>query len=125
MNTSPDIEIPSRVWISDTVSVLTVKVTHPGSPSATSVNHEIHCVDCDMVEIFEHLSHAIHNAHRHHCHGRSMDETLAAMVEHGRVNPTHGYNCACKDRWLRIIRNRLTDKAMYDEFRYAATVVNR
>lgn len=36
--------------------------------------------------------------------GGVVADCLRAMVEHSRNNPTHGYNCACKDGELRRAR---------------------
>jgi hypothetical protein len=53
--------------ISDTVTIVTVKVTYPGNPSATSVCHEIHCDNCNQVDVWEHMHHAVANAELHIC----------------------------------------------------------
>lgn len=46
------------------------------------------------------------------------------MADHAQANPTHGYNCACKDQFIREARNSLSE-AELDELRYLTTVLFR
>lgn len=44
-----------------------------------------------------------------------LDEALARMVEHARENPSHGYNCACKDEFIRIARTSIENNALVEQ----------
>lgn len=37
----------------------------------------------------------------------TIEEALVAMRDHSINNPTHGHDCACKDKWVRLIRSAL------------------
>lgn len=37
----------------------------------------------------------------------SVKEALEAMIEHSFDNPTHGYDCACKDKFIRAAKRSL------------------
>ena len=55
-----------------------------------------------------------------------MNEILAAMAEHTRDNPTHGYNCACKDILISRAREEIVQHPeWYDEFCYLGAVLMR
>lgn len=54
----------------------------------------------------------------------NLNDVLAAMVAHGADNPTHGFNCSCKDEYLRAARRMLTPD-MINELRYLTLVVAR
>lgn len=56
-----------------------------------------------------------------------LDEVLANMAEHARTHPEHGWNCACKDSWLREARRIMRDapEGALDELFYVADVLRR
>lgn len=54
----------------------------------------------------------------------NLSDVLIAMVAHTTCNPTHGFNCSCKDKYLRAARRMLTP-GMLDELRYLMLVVTR
>ncbi len=51
-----------------------------------------------------------------------VDAALRAMADHSADNPTHGYNCACKDAMIRDARAELSPNEL-DELRYLARVL--
>lgn len=54
----------------------------------------------------------------------TLDEIVAAMVEHSAEHPSHAYNCACRDQWIREARARLSYNELA-ELRYLADVLWR
>jgi hypothetical protein len=48
----------------------------------------------------------------------TIEELLVEMRKHTLENPTHGYNCACKDAYLQQIRARVGFLEVIDEIMY-------
>jgi len=55
----------------------------------------------------------------------TIDELLRMMVAHSANYPQHGYNCACKDRVLSLVRRRLNFMGARSEFSYLASAMRR
>lgn len=47
----------------------------------------------------------------------TIEQVLKLMAEHAKQNPTHGYNCACKDHHLRLGKNIIREKLTPEERR--------
>ncbi len=55
-----------------------------------------------------------------------IEPILHEMAQHGKKNPTHGKDCACKDRMLRDIKDIFRQKPeLLEEFLYASSVIQR
>jgi hypothetical protein len=39
----------------------------------------------------------------------TLEEILKEMIKHSEENPTHGYDCACKDKYIRQARSIIRD----------------
>lgn len=59
-----------------------------------------------------------------HMEHRSLVEILDDMAEHTLANPTHGHNCACKDKYVVEVRQML-DPVRKEEFRLIASYILR
>lgn len=40
---------------------------------------------------------------------RNIGDVIRDMTDHGKENPTHGVNCACKDKWIREARVMMSE----------------
>lgn len=38
---------------------------------------------------------------------RSLEEILSDVVQHGKDNPNHGFNCTCMDQFIREVRDQV------------------
>lgn len=56
---------------------------------------------------------------------RSINDVLDDMVQFTKDHPTHGFNSAGKDEYLREVRRMLSTPELKAEFRYVASVVVR
>jgi hypothetical protein len=53
----------------------------------------------------------------------SLVDALVGMKKHSQENPTHGYNCACKDQFLRQARKFLDETDLWVEASYLFRVL--
>lgn len=68
-------------------------------PCPTDENTKSMCTIVDK----DHL----HVAQYYEINSMTVNEAVEKMEEHTRDNPTHGTECACKDKWITAARNAL------------------